>query len=85
MAALLLLISLAGPVILGTAVARTIGTNVIDLGGQGELGYVLIVLSSLSVVLLSWRVGIPTSMTLALGPSRQMVGPRSIGKASVAC
>lgn len=66
MAAVLLLFALAGPVILGTAVARTIGTNVIDLGGQGELGYVLIVISSLSVVLLSWRFGIPTSMTLAL-------------------
>jgi PiT family inorganic phosphate transporter len=65
-AAVLLLVSLAGPVILGTAVARTIGGNVIDLSGQGELGYVLIVLSPLSVVLLSWRFGIPTSMTLAL-------------------
>jgi PiT family inorganic phosphate transporter len=66
MAAALLLVSLAGPLILGTAVARTIGTNVIDLRGQGEIGYVLIVLSPLSVVLLSWRFGIPTSMTLAL-------------------
>jgi inorganic phosphate transporter, PiT family len=65
-AALLLLAALAGPFVLGTAVARTIGTNVIDLGAQGELGYVLIVASPLSVVLLSWRFGIPTSMTLAL-------------------
>src|SRR6267154_1137059 len=66
MAALLLLVCLLGPLVLGTAVARTIGTNVIDLGGQGELGFVLIVASGLSVVLLSWRFGIPTSMTLAL-------------------
>jgi inorganic phosphate transporter, PiT family len=65
-AAVLLLVSLAGPLVLGTAVAQTIGTNVIDLRRQGELGYVLIVLSPLSVVLLSWRFGIPTSMTLAL-------------------
>ena len=65
-AAALLLVSLAGPLVLGTAVARTIGTNVIDLSGQGELGYVLIVVSPLSVVLMSWRFGIPTSMTLAL-------------------
>lgn len=65
-AALLLLVSLGGPLVIGTAVAQTIGTNVIDLGGQGELGYVLIVVSPLSVVLLSWRFGIPTSMTLAL-------------------
>jgi len=66
MAALLMLACLLGPLVLGTAVARTIGTNVIDLGGQGELGFVLIVGSGLSIVLLSWRFGIPTSMTLAL-------------------
>lgn len=65
-AAALLVVSLAGPLILGTAVARTIGTNVIDLRGQGELGFVLIILSALAVVLMSWRFGIPTSMTLAL-------------------
>ena len=65
-AAILLLVCLAGPLVLGTAVARTIGTNVIDLSGQGELGYILIVVSPLTVVLLSWRLGIPTSMTLAL-------------------
>ncbi|HXN77305.1 MAG TPA: inorganic phosphate transporter [Candidatus Dormibacteraeota bacterium] len=65
-AAVLLLVCISGPALLGTAVARTIGTNVIDLRGQGELGYVLIVLSPLTVVLLSWRFGIPTSMTLAL-------------------
>src|ERR1700716_2713384 len=66
MAALLLLVGLAGPLVLGTAVAQTIGTNVIDLSAQGQLGFVLIVASPLSVVLLSWRFGIPTSMTLAL-------------------
>lgn len=66
MAAVLLLVSLGGPLALGTAVARTIGTNVIDLRGQGELGFVLIVVSALAVVLASWRFGIPTSMTLAL-------------------
>lgn len=66
MAALLLLLSIAGPVLLGTAVAQTVGTNVIDLRGQGGLDFVLIILSSLVVVLLSWRFGVPTSMTLAL-------------------
>jgi PiT family inorganic phosphate transporter len=65
-AASLLLVALAGPLLLGTAVAQTVGTNIIDLRGQGELAYVLIVLSALVVVLLSWRVGVPTSMTLAL-------------------
>lgn len=65
-AAALLLISLAGPLVIGTAVARTIGVNIVDLRAEGELGYVMIVLAPLSVVLLSWRAGIPTSMTLAL-------------------
>jgi len=65
-AAMLLLISVTGPVLLGTAVAQTVGTNVIDLRNQGELNFILITLSSLSVVLLSWRFGVPTSMTLAL-------------------
>lgn len=65
-AALLLLVCLAGPLVLGTAVAQTVGTNVIDLRAQGELSYVLITLSPLCVVLLSLSFGIPTSMTLAL-------------------
>ena len=65
-AALLLPVSVAGPLVLGTAVAQTVGTNVIDLRGQGGLDFVLITLSSISVVLLSWRFGVPTSMTLAL-------------------
>jgi PiT family inorganic phosphate transporter len=63
---LLLLLSLAGPLVLGTAVAQTVGASVIDLRGQGELSYVLITLSPLCVVMLSLSFGIPTSMTLAL-------------------
>lgn len=66
MAAILLLVALLGPLVIGTAVAQTIGTNVIDLRDQGELGFFLIVVSPLTIVLLSWRFGIPTSMTLAL-------------------
>jgi inorganic phosphate transporter, PiT family len=65
-ASLLLLVSIAGPLVLGTAVAQTVGTNVIDLQAQGPLGYVLITLSPLCVVLVSLWFGIPTSMTLAL-------------------
>jgi PiT family inorganic phosphate transporter len=65
-ATLLLLVSLAGPLVLGTAVAQTVGSNVIDLRAQGSLGYVLITLSPLCVVLVSLWFGIPTSMTLAL-------------------
>ena len=48
-AAALLLFSVAGPLVIGTAVAQTMGTNVIDLRGQGELDYVLITLASVSV------------------------------------
>jgi len=65
-AALLLLVCLIGPLALGTAVAQTVGTNVIDLRAQGELGYVLITVAPLCVVLVSLWFGIPTSMTLAL-------------------
>jgi PiT family inorganic phosphate transporter len=66
MAAILLLFCGIGPVALGTAVAQTVGTSVIDLRGEGEVAFALITLAPLSVVLVSWRVGIPTSMTLAL-------------------
>lgn len=66
LATVVLLTSLAGPILIGTAVAQTVGRNVIDLQGQGELGFVLIALAPLAVVLASWRVGIPSSMTLAL-------------------
>jgi inorganic phosphate transporter, PiT family len=65
-AALILIVSLAGPFVAGTAVARTLGSNVIDLKGQGELGFVLITLAPVAVILLSWRLGTPSSMTLAL-------------------
>jgi len=65
-AAILLLVAVAGPLVLGTAVAQTVGTNVIDLRAQGVIGYILITVSPLCVVLASWRFGVPTSMTLAL-------------------
>jgi inorganic phosphate transporter, PiT family len=65
-AATILLACLAGPIVVGTAVADTIGRNMIDLKDQGELGFVVITLAPLIVIVLSWRVGIPSSMTLAL-------------------
>jgi PiT family inorganic phosphate transporter len=65
-AAVVLLVSLAGPIVVGTAVARTVGTNVIDLRAQGEVGFVFITLAPLVIILLSWRLGTPSSMTLAL-------------------
>ncbi|MGH7903184.1 MAG: inorganic phosphate transporter [Candidatus Dormibacteraceae bacterium] len=65
-ALLLLLLVPVGAVLVGGAVARTVGAGVIDLRGQGALGFTLITLISVAVVLLSWRARIPTSMTLAL-------------------
>jgi len=82
LATLLLLPALAGPLVLGTAVANTVGASVIDLVGQGSLGFSLITLAPVAVVLLSWRLGIPTSMTLALVGS--MLGWVLIGGARAA-
>ena len=55
-----------GPLLLGTAVARTVGTRIVDLQAQGAGSYVAIVLVAVAVVLLSWHWRLPTSMTLAL-------------------
>lgn len=62
----LLLLSVLGPLIVGTQVARTVGLSVIDLPGQGAAGFVFITAAAVGVVLASWRLRIPTSMTLAL-------------------
>lgn len=63
---LLLLAVPLGPLLLGTTVARTVGRGIIDLPAQGQLGFVLITLTAITVVLISWRLRVPTSMTLAL-------------------
>jgi inorganic phosphate transporter, PiT family len=65
-AALILLLSGLGPLLVGTRVAQTVGLSVIDLTRQGNTGFVLITTISIAVVLWSWRLRIPTSMTLAL-------------------
>jgi inorganic phosphate transporter, PiT family len=66
LAVLLLCFSLAGPLLVGYGVAATVGVSVIDLRAQGGLGFACLVAAAVGVVLFSWRVGIPTSMTLAL-------------------
>jgi len=66
LAVALLCFALAGPLVVGYGVAATVGVNVIDLRSQGALGFSCLVAASVAVVLFSWRVGIPTSMTLAL-------------------
>ncbi|HZO97024.1 MAG TPA: inorganic phosphate transporter [Gaiellaceae bacterium] len=62
----LLLLSVLGPLVVGTQVARTVGLNVVDLPAQGTVGFVAITAAALGVVLGSWRLRLPTSMTLAL-------------------
>jgi PiT family inorganic phosphate transporter len=66
LAVALLGFGLAGPFLIGYGVASTVGVNVVDLRAQGPLGFSCLVAASAAVVLFSWRVGIPTSMTLAL-------------------
>lgn len=68
----LLLLSVTGPMIVGTQVARTVGLSVVDLPAQGVGAFVSITAVAIGVVLWSWRMRIPTSMTLALVGS--MVG-----------
>ena len=80
-AALLLVAVPLGPLVLGTAVAETVGTSVIDLRAAGSAGFVAVVAVSIAVVLLSWRVRIPTSMTLALVGA--MLGWAAAGHAAV--
>jgi PiT family inorganic phosphate transporter len=66
LAVLLLAFVPAGAVVLGTAVARTVGVNVIDLPAEGVAAFLAIVLLSVAVVLFCWLLRTPTSMTLAL-------------------
>lgn len=65
-AVLLLLLVPVGPLLIGTSVAHTIGSSIIDLRGQGDGGFLAIVIVATGVVLLSWFSEVPTSMTLAL-------------------
>jgi PiT family inorganic phosphate transporter len=55
-----------GAVLIGSEVARTVGVSIIDMPAQGVTGFIVVVAVSLMVVWLSWRLVIPTSMTLAL-------------------
>jgi inorganic phosphate transporter, PiT family len=65
-AVLLLLAVPLGPLIIGTAVAQTIGVSIVNLPSMGQGGFVGIVGVSMLVVLASWGLRVPTSMTLAL-------------------
>jgi inorganic phosphate transporter, PiT family len=71
-AALLLLVVPLGPLVVGTAVAETIGRSIIDLPSLGPITFIGVVGVAIVVVLISWGLRAPTSMTLALVGS--MVG-----------
>ena len=70
-----------GPLVIGTAVARTVGVSVIDLPAQGAGGFMTVVLVAVGVVLVSWGARIPTSTTLALVGS--MLGWAAAGHGAV--
>jgi len=55
-----------GPLVIGPAVAQTIGVSIIDLRALGKTAFVGVVAAAVAVVLMSWTLRIPTSMTLAL-------------------
>jgi PiT family inorganic phosphate transporter len=65
-AVVMLLLCGVGPLLVGTQVARTVGSSIVDLTDQRRAEFVLITAVSIGVVLCSWRIRIPTSMTLAL-------------------
>ena len=66
LAAVLLLFVIAGPLLIGLGVARTISSGVVDLTAVQAGGFVAVVTVSIAVVLGSWIARVPTSMTLAL-------------------
>ncbi|HYM65858.1 MAG TPA: inorganic phosphate transporter [Patescibacteria group bacterium] len=80
-AALLLLVVPLGPLVVGTAVAETIGVSIVDLPALGRLAFVGVVGVAIVVVLVSWGLRAPTSMTLALVGA--MVGWALVAGASI--
>jgi inorganic phosphate transporter, PiT family len=66
LATVLLLAVPLGPLVIGPAVAQTIGVSIIDLPALGKTAFVGVVSVAVVVVLMSWTLRIPTSMTLAL-------------------
>ncbi|MCL6547569.1 MAG: inorganic phosphate transporter [Alicyclobacillus sp.] len=56
----------AGPLLAGTAVARTIGVQIVDVRrvGLGVLNVALV--ATLATLMICWRLGIPTSTSFAL-------------------
>lgn len=64
--AIILCMLIVGPIFMGTAVAQTIGTQIIDIHqvGIGTLNIAL--LGTLFTLFLSWKMGMPTSTSFAL-------------------
>ncbi len=56
-----------GPVIFGTAVSHTIALEVVNFQAAGRQVMLVALLAALGTLLLTWRLRIPTSTTIALG------------------
>jgi len=66
-----------GPVIVGTAVARTIGAGIADFHATGPLTLVAAIAGAVVAVGISYGAGVPTSLSVALFSS--MVGALWVG------
>ncbi|MCL6592582.1 MAG: inorganic phosphate transporter [Alicyclobacillus sp.] len=72
-----------GPFLLGTAVAGTVGTQIVDLRRLQPGALDLALASTLLTLVLSWRLRVPTSTTLALlgglcGAGLVLLGPHGV-------
>lgn len=63
---MILLTLILGPMLFGTAVAHTIGTQIIDVRAVGLATLNIALLGTLATLLLCWRLKVPTSTSFAL-------------------
>ncbi|MCL4319223.1 MAG: inorganic phosphate transporter [Firmicutes bacterium] len=56
-----------GPIIFGTAVSHTIALEIVNFRAAGHEVLLVALLAALGTLLLTWRLRIPTSTTIALG------------------
>lgn len=64
----LLILSIGlGPILFGTAVSRTIATQIINFPLAGPLVVTASLLGAIATLIVTWRLSLPTSTTLALG------------------
>ncbi|MCL6454871.1 MAG: inorganic phosphate transporter [Alicyclobacillus sp.] len=64
--AMTLLMVLSGPFLMGTEVARTIGTQIVDIQQVGIATLNVALVGTLATLLVCWRMKVPTSTSFAL-------------------